>query len=151
MLKNRAIFIFFALMLFAGSFAAQAGSVPVYREMVIDRGPEKSELCIRVQLAITAEERNQGLMHRTFLAEDTGMLFVFGQDQILSFWMKDTVIPLSIAFISADGRILEIQEMEPENQVPVHSSAPARYALEMNRGWFDQKGVVPGNRFRLNP
>ncbi|MDL2321275.1 DUF192 domain-containing protein [Desulfosarcina sp. OttesenSCG-928-B08] len=127
-------------------FTIQAESAPVYQDMEIDRGPEKSSVVIQVEVAITPEDRARGLMHRNVLAEDAGMLFVFEKDQILSFWMKDTQIPLSIAFIAADGRILEIRDMEPESRELILSSAPARYALEMNQGWFEKNGIVPGHR-----
>jgi uncharacterized membrane protein (UPF0127 family) len=84
-------------------------------------------------------------MWRRSLAEGEGMLFVFDRDQILSFWMKNTIIPLSIAYIAADGRILEIHDMEPRNLSPVQSGRSARYALEVNRGWFTRMGITAGD------
>lgn len=144
--KNKAAFIFCVLMVFAKGFAFPAESACLLDELVIDRGAGKTRVRIQAEVAERAEDRARGLMHRKFLAEDAGMLFVFERDQFLSFWMKNTVIPLSIAFISADGRILEIHDMKPESRELVNSSVPARYALEMNQGWFGKNGVVPGHR-----
>lgn len=99
----------------------------------------------RVEIADTAESRQRGLMFRTELAPDEGMLFVFPESRPRSFWMKDTEIPLSIAYIAADGRILEIHDMEPFSLSPVRSRYPARYALEVNRGRFAEVGVRVGD------
>ena len=89
---------------------------------------------VGVEIADTDAERQTGLMGRTVLPKDTGMLFVFEGDQALSFWMRDTLIPLSIAYIDAQGRIVDIQDMQPLDDVPPHyiSAEPARYALEVN-------------------
>ena len=103
-----------------------------------------------VEIARTEAQRAQGLMHRTSLDDGAGMLFIFERDQILAFWMKDTLIPLSIAYISADGRILEIYDMEPGNLNPVVSSRSARYALEVPQGWFQRVGIRTGDRLILS-
>ncbi|MFP3089105.1 DUF192 domain-containing protein [Treponema sp. TIM-1] len=104
---------------------------------------------IQVEIARTEAERAQGLMHRTALPDGEGMLFVFERDQILSFWMKDTLIPLSIAFISYDGRILEIYDMQPRDLSSVHSRRSVRYALEVPQGWFERTGIRVGDRLNL--
>jgi len=101
---------------------------------------------LTVELAVTDAQRTQGLMHRTELNDGEGMLFIFDRDQVLSFWMKDTIIPLSIAYIAADGRIVEIFDLEPLNLNPVHSSRSVRYALEVPRNWFARAGLGPGDR-----
>jgi len=102
---------------------------------------------VRVEVANRPEERRRGLMFREALPADEGMLFVFEQEQYLSFWMKNTLIPLSIAFISRDGEIVDIQDMEPLDDRTSHRSArPALYALEMNRGWFERHHVEVGDR-----
>ena len=106
---------------------------------------------LTVEVASTPEQRATGLMHRHRMDEDRGMIFVFENDQILSFWMKDTLIPLSIAFISADGTIRQIEDMEPESLSSVTSRRSVLYALEVNRGWFDARGIVPGDRVELPP
>jgi uncharacterized membrane protein (UPF0127 family) len=90
-------------------------------------------------------------MNRKTLAEGRGMLFIFDRDQSLSFWMKNTLIPLSIAFISKDGRILEIRDMRPLDETPVRSSRSARYALEVPQGWFGRAGIKAGDTVMLGP
>ncbi|TCJ13049.1 DUF192 domain-containing protein [Rubrobacter taiwanensis] len=107
------------------------------------------EVAVRVEIASTPAERSRGLMGRTALAEDAGMLFVFEREQTLSFWMKDTLIPLSIAFISAEGEIVDIQDMQPLDETPHRSARPARYALEVNQGFFEERGVKVGDAVKL--
>jgi uncharacterized protein len=109
------------------------------------------EVEVRVEIADDASERARGLMHRTALAENRGMLFVFPDEEVLSFWMKNTLIPLSVAFIDSEGRIVDIQDMKPLDDEPPSyvSSEPARYALEVNQGFFEEHGVKVGDRAEL--
>jgi uncharacterized membrane protein (UPF0127 family) len=100
---------------------------------------------LSVELARSPEERARGLMGRKSLADGEGMLFIFQRDEVLSFWMKNTVIPLSIAFIAADGRIVEIRDMRPHDLSSVKSSRSVRYALETPQGWFGRAGIKPGD------
>jgi len=106
---------------------------------------------VEVEVADDLDEMQKGLMGRTALAEDAGMLFVYPEERELSFWMKDTLIPLSIAFMDAEGRIVDIQGMKALDDRPPHytSAEPARYALEVNEGFFDERGVEVGDRARL--
>ncbi len=106
---------------------------------------------VGVEIADTDVERQTGLMGRSALAEDAGMLFVFEGEQTLSFWMKNTLIPLSIAYIDAQGRIVDIQDMQPLDDTPPHfvSAEPARYALEVNQGFFEERGVTVGDTVEL--
>jgi uncharacterized membrane protein (UPF0127 family) len=101
---------------------------------------------IIAELASTPEQQAQGLMHRFSLKPDHGMLFVFERTERRSFWMKNTYIPLSIAFIAPDGRIVNIEQMAPHDESPHWSKAPVRYALEMRKGWFAERSIVPGDR-----
>jgi len=117
------------------------------REITIEGRHGKVSLI--VELALTPAQHQQGLMHRTELNDGEGMLFVFDRDQILSFWMKDTLIPLSIAYIAADGRIVEIFDLEPLNRNPVSSSRSVRYALEVPQNWFNRVGLGPGDRLDI--
>ncbi len=103
-----------------------------------------------VEIAETPDERARGLMHRDSLPDDHGMLFVFDRDQQLSFWMKDTSIPLSIAYIARDGTIREIYDMEPFSLEPVRSTRSVRYALEVNRGAFEEAGIDIGDRVDIS-
>ena len=114
------------------------------REITIEG--EKGRVVIKAEIALTTAQHAQGLMHRKELKDNNGMLFIFERDDILSFWMKNTLIPLSIAYITSDGRILEIHDMTPGNLNPVRSSRSVRYALEVPQGWFDRAGLGPGDR-----
>jgi uncharacterized protein len=104
---------------------------------------------VQVEIAGTDAERRMGLMGRTALAEDAGMLFVFDREQRLSFFMKDTLIPLSVAFINTEGYIVDIQDMQPLDLTRHRSAEPAIYALEVNQGFFREHGVEVGNRVEL--
>ena len=102
-----------------------------------------------VELAVTPEQRREGLMYRDRLGEREGMLFVFEQEEMLSFWMRNTPLPLSIAFIDARGVIVHITDMVPFSEVPVSSQVPARFALEVNQGAFERAGVAVGDLVEL--
>ncbi|HEU4394815.1 MAG TPA: DUF192 domain-containing protein [Planctomycetota bacterium] len=110
----------------------------------------------RVEIAADPESRTLGLMHRTALAEDSGMLFVYRDDAERSFWMKGTRIPLAAAFLDASGTILNIEEMKPpagegpDEARTWSSRGPARFVLEMDAGWFAAKGIRPGDRADLS-
>lgn len=106
---------------------------------------------VRIEVADDADEMARGLMGRTALAENAGMLFAYPEERALSFWMRDTLIPLSIAFIDSEGRIVDIQDMKALDDEPPHyeSAEPAQYALEVNEGFFDERGVEVGDRARL--
>lgn len=99
----------------------------------------------RVEIADTEESRRIGLMNREQLPEGQGMLFVFERDQRLSFWMRNTSIPLSIAYISSDLVVREMHDMTPFSLDPVRSSRSVRYALEVNQGAFREAGIEPGD------
>jgi len=103
----------------------------------------------RVEVARTPEERQTGLMYRQTLAPQHGMLFVFPEEAPRTFWMKNTPIPLSIAYISRDGIIQSIQQMTPNSEMPVPSRLPAKYALEVNQGEFRELGISPGAQVML--
>lgn len=118
---------------------------------VTDTAREVKELYIKgnrifATLAKTPEERALGLMFRTYLAPDSGMLFVFEKEETLRFWMKNTYIPLAIAFIDANGVITDILEMTPLDTItPYTSSKPVRYALEVNADWFFLNNITPND------
>ncbi|POQ98201.1 hypothetical protein AU468_14290 [Alkalispirochaeta sphaeroplastigenens] len=105
----------------------------------------------QVELARTEEERARGLMFREELGPDEGMLFIFPDSAIRAFWMKNTPLPLSIAYISARGVILEIRHMEPFSLEPVQARHPLKFALEVNQGRFQELGILPGARVDLSP
>ncbi|HRU06319.1 MAG TPA: DUF192 domain-containing protein [Candidatus Brocadiia bacterium] len=99
---------------------------------------------VLAEVAEKEEDKERGLMFRDTMGEDEGMIFVYDRPQTLYFYMKNTRIPLSIAFIDSNGVILRIADMQPHD-LRTHSSVmPAQYALEMNQGWFAKKGIEPG-------
>lgn len=105
---------------------------------------------LRVEIVQTDEERMRGLMFREKLPEDQGMLFVFEAARIQTFWMRNTFIPLDIAFIDADGRIVDIQRMAPLDETQsYHSPAPVPYVLEVNAGWFEKHALKVGEFVRF--
>ena len=103
------------------------------------------EVPLTVEVAATDEHRRVGLMNRDSMPEDLGMIFVYPASGVRGFWMKDTRIPLSIAFIDTDGTIKRISDMRPFNLDRVSSLYPARYAIDVNKGWFDRHGVKVGD------
>ena len=129
--------------------AQQDGTTQAARIVAIESGD--ADVRVQVEVADDMDEMQKGLMGRTALAEDAGMLFVYPEERELSFWMRDTLIPLSIAFMDGEGRIVDIQDMKALDDRPPHytSAEPARYALEVNVGFFDERGVEVGDRARL--
>jgi hypothetical protein len=108
-----------------------------------------SEVDFLVETADSPEERSRGLMSRESLPENQGMLFVFEQDGQHAFWMKDTLIPLSIAFIEGEGEIVDIQDMEPQSETLHSADEPYLYTVEANQGWFARNGIAPGSQVRI--
>jgi len=100
---------------------------------------------IQAEVADNPDLREVGLMNRTSLPTNSGMLFIFEQKAGNCFWMKNTKLPLSIAFIADDGKIVNIEEMQADTTNNHCPKAPIRYALEMNKGWFSERVIVPGN------
>lgn len=101
---------------------------------------------IRAQLALTPEQRQIGLMFRQSMPNHEGMLFVFEQAATQCFWMRNTLIPLSAAFLAEDGTVVNLVDMKPQSDDSHCSTKPVRYVLEMNQGWFAKRGVKPGTR-----
>ncbi len=135
----------FAASLLASTFIALATAAPIAVELpatTLTIGKQK----IVAEVATTTEQRTMGLMYRFSLKPDHGMIFVFEKAEPQSFWMKNTFIPLSIAFIASDGRILNIADMAPQDERMHWSNGLAQYALEMRKGWFAERGIGPGDR-----
>lgn len=101
---------------------------------------------IEAEVAANNAARMQGLMQRKSMPPQRGMLFVFERDGQHCMWMKNTFLPLSVAFLDAQGRILNIEDMQPQTEDNHCAARPARYALEMNAGWFAQRGIKRGDR-----
>lgn len=101
---------------------------------------------VAAEIAATEDARTLGLMFRDSMPENAGMLFVYEDTKVRSFWMKDTRIPLSIAFLDPHGAVVSIADMKPFDTRSTSSVVPARYALEMNLGWFERHGVERGDK-----
>jgi uncharacterized protein len=106
---------------------------------------------IKAQLASTPEQRTTGLMYRKNMPTNEGMLFVFPQPDTQCFWMKNTLLPLSAAFILDDGEIVNIENMKPQTLSPHCSKKPVRYVLEMNQGWFEKNHLQAGAHLKGLP
>ena len=99
---------------------------------------------LRVEVAASDEKRQNGLMFREGLEQNAGMLFIFEDSVPRSFWMKNTSIPLSIAYLDESRRILNIEDMNPHDLKGVPSRGPAKYVIEANKGWFEENNISPG-------
>lgn len=147
------------IMLTAGVMAAPspAGPAPQFGRGTLNIFHDGRRVTLAVEVANTVETRGYGLMLRKTLDENAGMLFVFEQEGKWGFWMKDTLIPLSIGFISGGWRLLEIQDMavaaDPQaGPWPIYEPRAAyKYALEVNQGFFQRKGISPGARLEFIP
>jgi hypothetical protein len=106
---------------------------------------------IDAQVAATADQRMTGLMHRKEMPQHEGMLFVFEYPSQQCFWMKNTLLPLSIAFVADDGTIVNLDEMAAQTTDSHCSEKPVRYVLEMNKGWFSKKNIKPGTKLAGAP
>jgi uncharacterized membrane protein (UPF0127 family) len=148
MFLDNNIFTHFLFLLFAlFVISCDSEKLPV-KEISIERNGEVIAV-LKAETASTPEDRAQGLMFRKTLNDGQGMLFIFESDQVLSFWMKNTYIPLSIAFITSDGRIIEIKDMYPHDETSVLSSRSVRYALEVPQNWFSRAGVQLGDIIKI--
>jgi uncharacterized membrane protein (UPF0127 family) len=106
---------------------------------------------VQAEVAQTPEQRSIGLMHRPTMPVNDGMLFVFERPGEQCFWMKNTLLPLSIAFLADDGSIVNIADMKPQSLDSHCSAKPVRFALEMNQGWFEKRGLKAGAKITGAP
>ncbi len=130
---------FLALLLMLATASAGAQPLPV---MELTAGFHRVE----AEVAANNAARMQGLMQRKSMAPQRGMLFVFDRDAQHCMWMKNTFLPLSVAFLDETGKIINIEDMQPHSEDNHCAAHPARYALEMNVGWFAQRGIKRGER-----
>ena len=128
------------LLLVLALYCAQACADAALPEITLEINGHK----VLAEVAATDSARTTGLMHRRMMPENRGMLFVFAYAQPQSFWMMNTYIPLSIAYADEHGVIVNITDMKPLTTDPHPSSKPAKYALEMNQGWFAKRGIKAG-------
>lgn len=129
------------------SFNACAQRLPVQKLTITTSDGRNVE--VKAEVARTQEQRNRGFMERKDIPDGTGMIFVFEKDQILSFWMKNTPHPLSIAYIDSKGTIRDIFDMPPFSLASINSTVSVRYALEVPQGWFDRNRISRGDTVSL--
>jgi len=132
---------------FSGAATAQTGPQPRLDSITLQAGMHN----IRAEVARTPQQTQTGMMFRKEMGTHAGMLFVFDAREKRCFWMKNTLLPLSIAFIADDGNIVDIADMQPQSEASHCSSQPVRFALEMNQGWFAKRGIKPGFRLKGPP
>lgn len=130
-----------------GSAFAQTGPQLNLPRVTLSAGIHQVE----VQVAETPEQRATGLMFRADMPQSEGMLFVFEQASVQCFWMKNTLLPLTAAFVADDGGIVNLADMKPQTTDSHCSSKPVRFVLEMNKGWFAKKGIKAGSKLRGAP
>ena len=128
-----------ALLLAAAPAFAQQPQLPVVQ---LNAGMH----LIRAEVAADFGTRMRGLMYRASMPQNAGMLFIFDESTQHCMWMKNTLIPLSVAFIDDSGTIINVEDMAPQTEDSHCAKRPSRYALEMNRGWFAARGIKPGTR-----
>ncbi|WP_343640157.1 DUF192 domain-containing protein [Roseateles sp.] len=138
------------------SISAMLAAAPATAQQIPQTGLPVVELgagmhLIHAEVARTDEQRAIGLMARKEMAQNAGMIFVFEQPAQQCFWMRNTLIPLSAAFVADDGTIVNIVEMQPLSDTSHCSVKPVRYVLEMNKGWFDKRGLKAGAKLRGGP
>ena len=148
-IKTPALLAALALTALAPLAAAQgsAGTPQTLPAITLQAGMHN----IRAAVAKTPEQRQTGLMFRREMAQHEGMLFIFEQASPQCFWMKNTLLPLSIAFLADDGTVVNIADMQPQVLDSHCSSKPVRYVLEMNQGWFAKRGIKAGSKIAGAP
>ena len=140
---KKIIFILAAFIFLLPFVSCKTKKLPV-QQLTITRA-DKTTITVQAEIAKSEEERNHGFMERKNIPDGTGMLFIFDRDQILSFWMKNTPHPLSIAYIDSKGKIRNIYDMTPFSLTPIKSTSSVRYALEVPQGWFDANNINIGD------
>jgi uncharacterized membrane protein (UPF0127 family) len=140
---------FFSVLLLISSIVA--ASLPASTFAQVNKDLPVIELTIKssklkAEVAADNNTRSVGLMNRFSLATDHGMIFVFAQSEPLAFWMRNTFVPLSIAYIDSKGVIVNIVDMKPQDESTHPSAGPAMFALEMKQGWFKERGIVAGDK-----
>ena len=149
-LFSRLLLAFFALIALAGLASTRSADAraqaaepnPPLPHVFLQAGIHR----IKAEVAQTPQERARGLMLRKSLQANSGMLFVFEAAALHCFWMKNTLIPLTVAFLADDGTIVTLADMTPHDEASNCPAKPVRYALEMDQGWFKAKGIKTGDR-----
>jgi uncharacterized membrane protein (UPF0127 family) len=146
-MKNTLIALLICANLAMGFAHAQDGPQTRLQRTQISAGIHQMD----IQLAITPEQHAIGLMYRKDMAQHEGMLFIFPVASQQCFWMKNTFLPLTAAFVADDGTIVNMEDMKPQTTESHCSTKPVRFVLEMNQGWFAKKGIKPGAKLSGSP
>ena len=141
-------FLFVLFCILISSSCSNKNKLPS-KKLTIVRA-DGSEVTLNAEITRTPEQRNHGFMERKNIPDGTGMIFIFEKDQVLSFWMKNTPHPLSIAFIDSHGKIRDIFDMKPFSLESINSTVSTRYALEVPQGWFEKENIKVGDKLSLD-
>ena len=146
-MKSRLASLVFLIWLLAGTAYAQGQPQINLPRAKLQAGMHQLD----VQLALTPDQRQIGLMYRAEMPQHEGMLFVFEQPSQQCFWMKNTILPLTAAFVADDGTIVNLVDMQPQTTDSHCSAKPVRFVLEMNQGWFARKSIKAGYKLAGKP
>ena len=142
-MSKKSFILFFALLAFTSLLSCKTKKLPVKDIKIVCQ--DGREFTVSAEIAEKTEDRNHGFMERKTIPDGTGMLFIFERDQILTFWMKNTPHPLSIAYIDSKGKIRDIYDMTPYSLSSIISTVSVRYALEVPQGWYKKNGITVGD------
>ena len=142
-MSKKSFILIFALLAFTSLLSCKTKKLPVKDIKIVCQ--DGREFTVSAEIAEKTEDRNHGFMERKTIPDGTGMLFIFEKDQILSFWMKNTPHPLSIAYIDSKGKIRDIYDMTPYSLSSIISTVSVRYALEVPQGWYKKNGITVGD------
>lgn len=142
-MSKKSFILILSLLAFTSLLSCKTKKLPVKDIKIIRQ--DGTEFTVAAEIAEKTEDRNHGFMERKTIPDGTGMLFVFEKDQILSFWMKNTPHPLSIAYIDSKGKIRDIYDMTPYSLSSIISTVSVRYALEVPQGWYKKNGITVGD------
>ena len=142
-MSKKSFILIFTLLAFTSLLSCKTEKLPVKDIKIVCQ--DGREFTVSAEIAEKTEDRNHGFMERKTIPDGTGMLFIFERDQILSFWMKNTPHPLSIAYIDSKGKIRDIYDMTPYSLSSIISTVSVRYALEVPQGWYKKNGITVGD------
>ena len=142
-MSKKSFILIFVLLAFTSLLSCKTKKLPVKDIKIVCQ--DGREFTVSAEIAEKTEDRNHGFMERKTIPDGTGMLFIFERDQILSFWMKNTPHPLSIAYIDSKGKIRDIYDMTPYSLSSIISTVSVRYALEVPQGWYKKNGITVGD------
>lgn len=142
------LFTIFSLIFISTACTSSDKKLPVKKLVLVNS--EGKEIVVKAEIASTFDERKNGFMFRQEIPDGTGMLFIFEEEQILDFWMKNTPHPLSIAYIDKNGKIRDILDMTPYSLANITSSTEVLYALEVPQGWYEKVGIKTGDKLKLD-